>query len=123
MFLQIYPLIDEQKCYEEVRQIRWPEGVYCPFCHARLINKRGFHTHQAHRQRYSCQACGKQFDNLTGTIFEGHHLPLKTWILCGYFMGLNLSKEQNAAQLDLSTNAVQAMTNQFREGVVDKKSQ
>ena len=60
---------------------------------------------------------------MTGTIFEGHHLPLKTWILCLYFMGLNLSNEQIAAELDLSTNEVQAMTNQLREGIVVKKSQ
>ncbi len=73
MGLQIYHLIDEQKCYEEVRQMHWAEGVRCPYCNARLINKRGFYTHQAHRQRYCCQACGKQFDDFTGTIFESHH--------------------------------------------------
>jgi len=93
MFLQIHHLIDEHKCYEEVRKIRWPQGVHCPFCEAKWISKRGFHTHQAYRQRYRCQACGKQFDDLTGTIFEGHHLPLKVRILCLYFMGLNLSNE------------------------------
>lgn len=122
MFLQIHHLIDEQKCYEEVRKIRWPNGVHCPHCDAKLVNKRGFHTHQAHRQRYRCQACGKQFDDLTGTIFEGHHLPLKTWILCLYFMGLNLSNEQIAAELDLSVGKVQAMTSQLREGILVKKS-
>lgn len=122
MFLQIYHLIDGQKCYEEVRRIRWPNGVHCPHCDAKLISKRGFHTHQAHRQRYRCQACGKQFDDLSGTIFEGHHLPLKTWILCLYFMGLNLSNEQIAAELDLSVGEVQAMTSQLREGIVVKKS-
>jgi transposase-like protein len=122
MLLQIHHLINEQKCYEEVRQIRWPEGVHCPFCAARLIRKRGFHTHQAHRQRYRCQACGKQFDDLTGTIFEGHHLPLKVWILSLYFMGLNLSNEQIAAELDLSPGEVQAMTSQLRQGIVVKKS-
>lgn len=123
MFLQIHHLIDEQKCYEEVRKIRWPNGVHCPHCDAKLVSKRGFHTHQAHRQRYRCQACGKQFDDLSGTIFEGHHLPLKTWILCLYFMGLNLSNEQVAAELDLSVNEVHAMTSQLREGIVVKKSQ
>ncbi|HEX7976428.1 MAG TPA: transposase [Anaerolineales bacterium] len=122
MDLQIYHLIDEQKCYEEVRKIRWPKGVYCPHCQAKLVNKRGFHTHQAHRQRYRCQACGKQFDDLTGTIFEGHHLPLKTWILCLYFMGLNLSNQQIAAELDLSASDVQVMTSHLREGIVVKKS-
>lgn len=123
MLLQIYHLVDEQKCYEEVRKIRWPNGVHCPHCDAKLVSKRGFHTHQAHRQRYRCQACGKQFDDLTGTIFEGHHLPLKTWILCLYFMGLNLSNEQIAAELDLSPGEAQAMTSQLREGIVVKKSQ
>jgi hypothetical protein len=49
-------------------------------------------------------------------------LPLKTWILCLYFMGLNLSNEQIAAELDLSTNEVQAMTSQLREGIVLKKT-
>lgn len=122
MLLQIHHLIDEQKCYEEVRKIRWPKGIHCPHCNAQLVTKRGFHTHQAHRQRYHCQACGKQFDDLTGTIFEGHHLPLKTWILCLYFMGLNLSNQQIAAELDLSVNEVQTITSQLRDGIVAKKS-
>ena len=122
MFLQIHHLIDEHKCYEEVRKIRWPQGVHCPFCEAKWISKRGFHTHQAYRQRYRCQACGKQFDDLTGTVFEGHHLPLKVRILCLYFMGLNLSNEQIAAELDLSVNEVQAMTTQLRQGIVVKKA-
>ena len=94
MLLQIHHLIDEQKCYEEVRQICWPEGARCPYRNAQLINKRGFQSPQAHRQRYRCKTCGKQLDDLTGTIFEGHHLALKVWILCLYFVELNLSNEQ-----------------------------
>ena len=38
-------------------------------------------------------------------------------------MGLNLSNEQIAAELDLSSGEVQEMTSQLRKGVVDKKSQ
>jgi biotin operon repressor len=38
-------------------------------------------------------------------------------------VGLILSNEQIAAELDLSTNEVQAMTSQLREGIVVKKSQ
>jgi hypothetical protein len=60
---------------------------------------------------------------LSETIFEGHHQPLPTWILCLYLMGLNLSNQQIAAELDLNGNDVQAMTGQLREGVVVKKSQ
>ena len=118
----IQNLIDDAKCYQQVRQIRWPEGVHCPHCDSTHINKRGFHNKQLYRQRYQCQNCGKQFDDLTLTIFEGHHQPLKTWVLCLYLMGLNLSNRQIAAELDLAESVTQEMTTQLREGVVSKKS-
>jgi hypothetical protein len=38
-------------------------------------------------------------------------------------MGLNLSNEQIAHELDLASGDVQSMTSQLREGIVDKKSQ
>ena len=72
------------------------------------------------RQRYECRACGKRFDDLTGTVFSGHHQPLKVWILCLYFMGLNLSNEQIAEELELDRSDVQQMTTLLREGVVKK---
>ena len=122
MLVNIQTLIDDAKCYEVVRQLRWPTGVRCPACDSSDIVKRGMHTHQAHRQRYACRACDRQFDDLSGTIFEGHHQPLRVWVLCLYFMGLNLSNEQIAAELDLDADTVQVMATQLREGVVVKKS-
>jgi len=120
--LNIQHLIDDAKCFAVIREIRWPNGVCCPKCGSGKVNKRGFHTHQACRQRYGCQDCGQQFDDLSDTIFEGHHQPLRVWVLCLYFMGLNLSNEQIAAELDLSAGDAQEMTSQLRKGVVDKKS-
>jgi transposase-like protein len=76
MFLQIHHLIDEHKCYEEVRKIRWPQGVHCPFCEAKWISKRGFHTHQAYRQRYRCQACGKLRGKRGRGTLEGEKPPV-----------------------------------------------
>ena len=122
MLLNIQHLIDEAKCYAVVREMRWPDGVKCPHCGSGEIKKRGFHNEQAHRQRYECQTCDRQFDDLTDTIFEGHHQPLRVWVLCLYFMGLNLSNQQIAAELDLDKDMVQAMTTQLREGIVVKKS-
>ena len=121
--LSIQNLIDDAKCYETVRQMRWPECVNCPCCDSTLVNKRGFHNTQKHRQRYWCQSCGTNFDDLSNTIFEGHHQPLKVWIICLYFMGLNLSNQQIASELNLNKDDVQAMTTQLREGVIAKKSQ
>jgi len=120
--LNIQHLIDDAKCFEAIRALRWPQGVRCPDCQASDIHKRGFHTHQAQRQRYECQACGRQFDDLSETVFEGHHQPVRVWVLCLYFMGLNLSNEQIAAELDLAVGDAQAMTTQLRESIEVKKS-
>ena len=120
--LNIQDLIDDAKCFATVRELRWPTGVKCPHCGSSHITKRGFHTNQAQRQRYHCQACRTGFDDLTDTIFEGHHQPLKVWVLCLYFMGLNLSNQQIAVELGLNKDDVQQMTSQLRKGVVIKKS-
>ena len=72
---------------------------------------------QPHRQRYRCAACGARFDDLTGTVLAGHHQPLRVWVLCLYFMGLNLSNRQIARELGLSQPDVQLMTEQLRHGL------
>jgi transposase-like protein len=120
--IQLKHLIDDRKCYEVLRELRWPNGTQCPKCGSSEVKKRGFHSRQAYRQRYQCQACQQQFDDLTDTIFEGHHQPLRTWILCLYLMGLNLSNEQIAQELDLAVGDAQMMTSQLRAGILAKKS-
>jgi transposase-like protein len=119
--INIKSLIDEAKCYETVRQMRWAEGVKCPHCDSGEINKRGKDEREEHRQRYWCRECGRNFDDLTNTIFAGHHQPLREWIMCLYFMGLNLSNYQIAQELDLSISVVQQMTVQLRSGIVTRK--
>ena len=92
--VNIQNLIDDLKCFETVRDLRWPQGVTCPHCDSARITKRGHDTTQPERQRYQCPACQTLFDDLTGTIFAGHHQPLRIGILCLYFLGLNLSSSQ-----------------------------
>jgi hypothetical protein len=60
------------------------------------------------------------FDDLTGTVLAGHHQPLRVWVLCLYFMGLNLPNRQIAQQLGLSASDVQAMTEELRSGLAAK---
>jgi len=113
-------LIDDAQCYDTVRKLRWPKKIQCPFCDSPNIIRRGYDETEPDRQRYECKDCEKRFDDLTGTIFSGHHQPLKVWIICLYFMGLNLSNKQIAKELDLNRNDVQQMTTQLREGVIKK---
>lgn len=119
--LRIQSLIDDAKCFEMVRQIRWPQGVDCPDCAALEVIKRGRDDTQPERQRYQCKSCGRHFDDLTDTIFEGRHQALRVWLLCLYFMGLNLSNEQIGQELDLHKDDVHKMASQLREGIVQKK--
>ena len=113
-------LIDDAKCYELVRQHRWPDGVRCPRCDAAPAARYGRDDAQPDRQRYRCPACGGRFDDLTGTVLAGHHQPLRVWVLCLYLMGLNLSNRQIAQELALNESDVQFMTEQLRTGLAAK---
>lgn len=121
MSINLSTLIDDAKCYQIVRQMRWSTGVRCPRCDSSEVVKNGRDETQSERQRYCCKACGAYFDDLSQTIFAGHHQPLRKWVGCLYLMGLNLSSEQIAAELDLDKDDVYQMTMQLRQGIVENK--
>jgi transposase-like protein len=121
MLVNILGITDDAKWYQVVRQLRWPEGVRCPHCAPPEVVKQGRDETEPQRQRSECRSCGRRFDDLTGTIFAGHHQPLRVWVLALYFMGLNLSNEPIAKELDLDPDDVQRMTTSLREGVVLRK--
>lgn len=119
--LHLHRLIDNARCYEEIRRMRWPYQIICPSCGSNKIAKRGKnHRHQECR-RYRCTNCRKQFDDLSGTVFAGHHQPLKVGFVCLYLMGINLSGRQIAAELDLNESDVLEMTSRLRNGVVKRR--
>ena len=92
----------------------------CPSCHSTQVIKRGCEDTEPARQRSECGNCHKRFDDLTDTIFAGHHQPLKVWALCLYCMGRNVSNEQIAHALALHGREVQHMTAQLRDGIGKK---
>lgn len=70
-------LIDNGKCYELIRQHRWPEGVCCPHCGSMHIIKNGKDDTQPERQRYVCKSCQYHFDDLSDSVFAARHQPLR----------------------------------------------
>jgi len=66
------------------------------------------------------KTCASRFDDLANTVLAGHHQPLRVWVLCLYFMGLNLSNRQIALELGLAVSDAQVMTEQLRAGLVAK---
>src|SRR4051812_11978791 len=111
-------LLDDAKCFTFVRQRRWPEGVRCPCCDSGAVIRDGCDDTQRDRQRYRCKVCTSRFDDLTGTVLAGHHQPLRVWVLCLYFMGLNLSNRQIAMERGVRPSDVQTMREPLRRGLV-----
>ena len=56
-----------------------------------------------------------------GPYFAGHHQPLRVWILCLYFMGLNLSNSQIAKELELDPDSAHEMATLLRNGILAKE--
>ncbi len=121
MELALLPLIDDAKCFAMVRKLRWPEGVSCPHCESKRVTQRGMNETQPDRQRDLCGGCERSFDDLTDTIFAGHHQPRRVWLLCLYFMGLNLSNRQIARELGLDEDSAHDMATQLRKGIVARQ--
>ncbi len=119
--VNIQDLLDDAKCYQTIRVMRWPDGVTCPRCSSDSVIKNGRDDTQPDRQRYVCKGCRQRFDDLTDPIFAGHHQPLRTWIACLYLMGLNQSGLQIAQELDINKDDARAMIGQLRQGIVDRR--
>jgi transposase-like protein len=120
MLIKLTTLLDEAKCYEVIRQLRWPDGVVCLHCRGTAVVRNGHDDRERSRQRYLCKTCKHRFDDLTGTVLAGHHQPVSTWILGSYFMGVTLSNRQIAHELGLCESDAQAMTEVLRHGIVAK---
>ena len=110
-------LIDDAKCLELIRRHRWPDGPRCPGCRGGSVARNGHDGTQPHRRRHRCNGCGVRFDDLTGTVPAGHHRPVRAWVLCPYFMGLNPSTRQIAGELGLSEDDARKMAARLREGL------
>lgn len=125
MQLNITEFIDEAKCYEYLRSVRWSSGVKCPKCGSFHIRRDGAKKKQPYIYHYECGniSCGKKFDDRTGTIFSGSSQALKVWILVMWLLGLNLSNNQIAGELDICIKVCNRMIDKIRIGIVCKQEE
>src|SRR5437868_141934 len=79
---------DEAEAYAFLEKLRWNGESVCPHCRnvgayflapkgGQRKTNRGTGTQ---RRVWKCKACRKQFSVLTGTIFHGTHIPIRTWL-------------------------------------------
>lgn len=84
-------LPDEAAAYEYLERLRWKGEPGCPHCgvkdsrHYFLKPSNGTSRAtrtgaQSQRRVWKCRDCRRQFSVLTGTIFHGSKVPVRTWI-------------------------------------------
>jgi transposase-like protein len=91
-------IADEHAAYLFLEELRWPDGVpVCPHCgnpganylKPRMAEGKARATRtgsMSQRRLWQCKACRKQFSAMTGTIFHGSKVPLRTWLLVVFEM-------------------------------------
>jgi len=80
----------EAAAYEFMERLRWPEKPVCPHCGSindhyflRPANGTSRKTRTGNvseRRVWKCKDCRRQFSVLTGTIFHGSKVSLRTWL-------------------------------------------
>lgn len=80
----------EADAYSLLERLRWDDHPVCPHCgvidgHYFLTpgngSSRATRTGSASQRRvWKCCSCRKQFSVLTGTVFHGTKVPLRTWL-------------------------------------------
>lgn len=109
-FLQKYPTDDA--CLEEIKNIRWPDGITCPTC-----QKITSFYKISHRTAYSCGACRYQVFPLAGTIFEKSTTPLRFWFYAMFQMiktRSGISAKQLERELGVTYKTAHRMFKQIR---------
>ena len=91
----------EGQCHNALFLWRWPEGFRCPQCSYDGCCKLS-------RGLYQCHRCHRQTSVISGTIFQGTKLPLRTWFLAMHLMTSaknGISSMELSRQLGISYNA------------------
>jgi len=107
---------DEDRAMEIFRGLRWADGVHCPRCNSLSIQNRGF---QGKSKRYSCNNCGSNFSDLTGTIFANKKLPMGEM----FYILINLDKKsikRLSEELGHKWDNIYNLAKDFRENLVEK---
>lgn len=81
-------LSGEGACSKLFRNVKWRNGVCCHRCGSWRVKGHGNYGQDLKRD--FCKACGRTFNDKTGTMFHYSRLSLREWFML-LFMGLHNS--------------------------------
>jgi len=119
----------EADAYLLMEQLRWGDNPVCPHCDApgpyyiRPLNGVSRRTRTgagSQRRVWKCSACRKQFSVLTGTVFHGSKVSLRTWLFVVFEMCANkngIAAREIERKYDVSPKTAWFMTQRIREAM------
>lgn len=112
-------LHDEQKAYDFVESILWPDGPVCPHCGEtkRISKMKGKSTRIG---SYKCYACRKKLTVKIGTIFEDSHIAMRFWLQAIYLLASSkkgISANQLHRTFGISLKSAWFMAHRIREAM------
>lgn len=122
---------DEASAYLLMEKLRWGDTPVCPHCGSTAVNyirpingtsRRTRTGAPSQRRVWKCQVCPgrKQFSVLTGTIFHGTKIPVRTWVLVIFEMCASkngVAAREIERKYDLSTKSAWFMLHRIREAM------
>ncbi len=120
----------EADAYLLLEKLRWNGRPVCPHCglidgswYIRPLNGVSRKTRtgqQSQRRVWKCGGCRKQFSVLTGTIFQGSKIAVRTWLLVVFEMCAaknGISAREVGRKYDLTAKTAWFMLHRIREAM------
>jgi transposase-like protein len=120
----------EADAYLKLEELRWNGHPACPHCgvvdfawYIRPLNGTSRKTRtgsMSQRRVWKCGACRTQFSVLTGTIFQGSKIPVRTWLLVIFEMCASkngVSAREIERKYELTAKTAWFMLHRIREAM------
>lgn len=123
-------LSTEADAYQLLEELRWADGVVCPHCAsiaqhyflkpANGTDRKTRTGSKSQRRVWKCRDCRKQFSVLTGTIFHGTRISLRTWLFVVFEMCASkngVAAREIERKYDLTPKSAWFMVHRIREAM------
>ena len=123
-------LDSEADAYLLLEELRWAGRTVCPHCGedercfylrpANGVSRRTRTGSVSERRVWKCGDCRKQFSVLTGTIFHGTKIPVRTWLLVVFEMCASkngVAAKEIERKYDLTNKSAWFMLHRIREAM------